>query len=85
MAKIKTLVIASGYFNPLHKGHIEYLQRSKELGNKLAVTRMLRTPNTNPGTDNFLKKYTPNKYARGIIKIKVRVPVKNNATNITPS
>jgi len=37
MAKIKTLVIASGYFNPLHKGHIEYLQRSKELGNKLAV------------------------------------------------
>lgn len=37
MEKIKTLVIASGYFNPLHKGHIEYLQRSKGLGNKLAV------------------------------------------------
>jgi cytidyltransferase-like protein len=37
MAKIKTLVIASGYFNPLHKGHIEYLKRSKELGDALIV------------------------------------------------
>jgi cytidyltransferase-like protein len=37
MAKIKTLVIASGYFNPLHKGHIEYLKRSKELGDALMV------------------------------------------------
>jgi len=35
--KIKTLVIASGYFNPVHKGHIEYLTRSKELGDKLFV------------------------------------------------
>ena len=37
MAKTKTLVIASGYFNPLHKGHIEYLTKSKELGDKLFV------------------------------------------------
>mgnify|MGYP000166889166 FL=1 len=37
MAKIKKLVIASGYFNPLHKGHIEYLKRSKELGDSLIV------------------------------------------------
>jgi cytidyltransferase-like protein len=38
MAKTnKTLVIASGYFNPVHKGHIEYLTRSKELGDKLFV------------------------------------------------
>ena len=37
MAKIKKLVIASGYFNPLHKGHIEYLKRSKELGDALMV------------------------------------------------
>jgi cytidyltransferase-like protein len=35
MEKIKTLVIASGYFNPVHKGHIDYLKRSKELGNEL--------------------------------------------------
>jgi len=37
MVKNKTLVIASGYFNPVHKGHIEYLIRSKELGDKLFV------------------------------------------------
>ena len=37
MAKIKTLVIASGYFNPIHKGHIEYLNRSKSLGDFLFV------------------------------------------------
>jgi cytidyltransferase-like protein len=33
----QTLVIASGYFNPLHMGHIEYLERSKELGDTLIV------------------------------------------------
>ena len=37
MAKTKTLVIASGYFNPIHKGHIEYLNRSKALGDFLFV------------------------------------------------
>jgi len=37
MVKTKTLVIASGYFNPVHKGHIEYLTRSKEFGDKLFV------------------------------------------------
>jgi D-beta-D-heptose 7-phosphate kinase/D-beta-D-heptose 1-phosphate adenosyltransferase len=33
----KTIVIASGYFNPLHKGHIEYLERASELGDSLFV------------------------------------------------
>jgi D-beta-D-heptose 7-phosphate kinase/D-beta-D-heptose 1-phosphate adenosyltransferase len=33
----KTLIIVSGYFNPVHKGHIEYLTRSKELGDFLYV------------------------------------------------
>ena len=37
MERSKTLVIASGYFNPVHKGHIEYLTRSKALGDKLFV------------------------------------------------
>jgi cytidyltransferase-like protein len=37
MAKINTLVIASGYFNPIHKGHIEYLNRSKSIGDFLFV------------------------------------------------
>ena len=30
-------VAASGYFNPLHKGHVEYLERAKTLGDYLVV------------------------------------------------
>ena len=33
----KTIVCCSGYFDPIHYGHIEYLQRSKDLGDKLIV------------------------------------------------
>lgn len=33
----KKIVIVSGYFNPVHKGHIEYLKKSKELGDYLIV------------------------------------------------
>lgn len=32
---MKTIVIASGYFNPIHKGHIHMLQGSKQLGDYL--------------------------------------------------
>jgi D-beta-D-heptose 7-phosphate kinase/D-beta-D-heptose 1-phosphate adenosyltransferase len=31
------VVAASGYFNPLHKGHVEYLEKAKSLGDKLVV------------------------------------------------
>ena len=31
----KTLVIVSGYFNPIHSGHIEYFVNSKEKGDLL--------------------------------------------------
>mgnify|MGYP001563500521 CR=1 FL=1 len=30
-------VVASGYFDPLHKGHLEYLQEAKKLGDRLVV------------------------------------------------
>jgi len=30
-------VIVSGYFNPIHKGHIEYFQNSKAYGEELFV------------------------------------------------
>ena len=33
----KKIVVASGYFDPLHWGHVEYLQQSKEFGDKLIV------------------------------------------------
>ena len=35
--KTKQIVIASGYFDPLHVGHIEYLNKAKELGGILIV------------------------------------------------
>ena len=31
------IVVASGYFDPLHIGHIEYLKLAKKLGDKLIV------------------------------------------------
>ena len=37
MGHCETIVVASGYFNPLHKGHVEYLQKSRQLGDKLIV------------------------------------------------
>ena len=33
----KKVIAASGYFNPLHKGHVEYLEKAKTLGDKLIV------------------------------------------------
>ena len=35
MKNKQKLVIISGYFNPLHVGHIEYINSSEKLGNKL--------------------------------------------------
>ena len=31
------IVIASGYFDPLHVGHLEYFKMAKELGDTLVV------------------------------------------------
>ena len=36
MKKLKGIIV-SGYFNPLHKGHIEYFHKAKELGDFLFV------------------------------------------------
>lgn len=36
-AKEKIIVSASGYFDPIHAGHIEYLEKAKKLGDKLIV------------------------------------------------
>lgn len=33
----KKIIIVSGYFNPLHKGHIEYFKKAKNLADKLFV------------------------------------------------
>ena len=33
----RTIVAASGYFDPLHIGHVEYLEKAKSLGDELIV------------------------------------------------
>lgn len=33
----KAVVAVSGYFNPLHVGHLEMIERAKKLGDKLVV------------------------------------------------
>ena len=37
MNKKQVVVCASGYFDPIHRGHIEYLELAKKLGDKLIV------------------------------------------------
>ena len=34
---MKKLIIVSGYFNPLHKGHLELFEKAKEAGDLLCV------------------------------------------------
>lgn len=34
---MKKAIIVSGYFNPLHKGHLELFEKAKELGDLLIV------------------------------------------------
>ena len=37
MSKKTISVAVSGYFDPIHVGHLEYLEFAKKLGNKLIV------------------------------------------------
>ena len=37
MSKKQTAVVVSGYFNPVHKGHLELLYKAKSLGDFLIV------------------------------------------------
>lgn len=37
MSKKTVIAIASGYFNPVHKGHVELFERAKEIADKLIV------------------------------------------------
>ena len=57
-----TTVAASGYFDPIHVGHIEYLEKSKSLGDKLIVI-------VNNDAQTCLKKGKPFMSAEDRLKI----------------
>ena len=35
--KEQVIVVVSGFFDPIHRGHVEYIQLAKKLGDKLVV------------------------------------------------
>lgn len=57
-----TVVACSGFFDPIHVGHIEYLERAKSLGNKLIVI-------VNSDKQAILKKGKPFMLAKERIQI----------------
>lgn len=62
--KKEIIVAASGYFDPLHVGHVEYLRKAKALGDKLIVI-------VNNGRQAILKKgyeFMPFKERMEIVK-----------------
>ena len=48
------IIIVSGYFNPLHKGHIDYFNRAKSLGEKLFVIVNNDNQRKNKGSKEFM-------------------------------
>ena len=48
-------IIVSGYFNPIHKGHIEYFQNAKANGDELFVTVNSDFQRVLKGTKEFQK------------------------------
>lgn len=53
--KKNKVIIVSGYFNPLHKGHLELFQRSKELGDYLYVIVNSDLQRELKGSKEFMK------------------------------
>jgi cytidyltransferase-like protein len=58
------IIVASGYFDPLHIGHIEYLKEAKKLGGKLIVI----VNNTKQAVDKKGYEFMPVKERMEIIK-----------------
>lgn len=48
------IIIVSGYFNPLHKGHIDYFNSAKSLGEKLFVIVNNDNQRKNKGSKEFM-------------------------------
>jgi len=50
----KKAIIVSGYFNPLHKGHIEYFSLAKKHGDSLIVIINNDIQRSNKGSKEFM-------------------------------
>tara|TARA_R110002072_G_scaffold90622_9_gene202728 strand:+ start:736 stop:1155 length:420 start_codon:yes stop_codon:yes gene_type:complete len=52
---MKKIVIVSGYFNPLHKGHLEYFEQAKQHGDELWVIVNSDLQRELKGSKEFMK------------------------------
>ena len=52
---MEKVIIVSGYFNPLHKGHIEYFNNAKSQGDKLFVVVNNDLQRALKGSKEFMK------------------------------
>ena len=52
---MEKVIIVSGYFNPLHKGHIEYFNNAKSQGDKLFVIVNSDLQRALKGSKEFMK------------------------------
>ena len=52
---MKKIVVVSGYFNPLHKGHLEYFKQAKQYGDELWVIVNSDLQRELKGSKEFMK------------------------------
>ena len=52
---MKKVVVVSGYFNPLHKGHLEYFEQAKQHGDELWVIVNSDLQRELKGSKQFMK------------------------------
>ena len=52
---MKKIVVVSGYFNPLHKGHLEYFEQAKQHGDELWVIVNSDLQRELKGSKEFMK------------------------------
>ena len=77
---MKKVIIVSGYFNPLHKGHIEYLKLSKQKGDLLFVIINNDIQRELKGSKKFMDQglLVPDEVVIGMIGNKLEKNLKSN-------
>ena len=60
------VVVVSGYFNPIHSGHLDYLEQAKKLGDYLVVIVNSDKQVEMKGSDPFMNEYERLKIVRAL-------------------